>query len=268
MNQSRHRSGTFHRIGQPDVKGEHGTLTCTTDEHQHQGSGNEETSSGNFLADGNGKEGCGSSTILDVRTEVEVERVCKISKDEDAHQEEHIGKASDDEGFLGSCDSSRTSVIETDEEIRRHTYQFPEKVHLEDVGRQHQSKHRHSEEAQIGIVALETTLTVHITEGVEMHHQRHSRDDHEHHHRDGIEEHTKVEVQATQRQPSEVERHYRWESAVSKAFSSKEILISRCVRQYRHQSQRNGTDKSCCFMTPHLSCFGDVEINDTYQEER
>ena len=109
-----------------------------------------------------GEEGCGSSTVLDVRTEVEVERVRKISKDEDTHQEEHIGKASDDEGFLGSCDSSRTSVIETDEEIRRHPYQFPEKVHLEDVGRQHQAEHRHGEEAQIGIVALETTLTVHI----------------------------------------------------------------------------------------------------------
>ena len=116
------------------MEGEHGTLTCTTDEHQHQSSGNEEACSSNFFADGNGKEGCGSSSILDVRTEVKVERMRKISKDEDTHQEEHIGKASDDEGFLGSCDSSRTSVVETDEEIRRHTHQFPEKVHLEDVG--------------------------------------------------------------------------------------------------------------------------------------
>ena len=249
------------------MEGEHGTLTRTTDEHQHQSSGDEEARCSHFFADGNGKEGCGSSTVLDVRTEVKVERVCKISKDEDTHQEEHIGKASDDEGFLGSCDSSRTSVVETDEEIRRHTHQFPEKVHLEDVGRQHQSEHRHGEEAQIGIVALETTLTVHITEGVEMHHQRDSGDDHEHHHRDGIEENTEVEVQATQRQPSEVERHNRWERAISQTFSTEEVLIGCRVRQYRHQSQRNGTDKSCCFVAPHLACLGDVEIYHTNQEE-
>ena len=56
VNQGRNRSRAFHRIGQPNVEGEHGTLTRTADEHQYQGAGNEETGSGNLLADSNGDE--------------------------------------------------------------------------------------------------------------------------------------------------------------------------------------------------------------------
>ena len=43
-------------------------------------------------------------------------------------------------------------------------HEFPESVHLEDVGGKHQSEHRHGEEAQERIVALEALLTVHIAE--------------------------------------------------------------------------------------------------------
>ena len=36
MNQCAHRSRTFHGIGQPDVKREHGALAGSADEHQSQ----------------------------------------------------------------------------------------------------------------------------------------------------------------------------------------------------------------------------------------
>ena len=42
VNQRTDGSGTFHCIGQPNVKGEHRTLTSTTNKHQYEGGGEHE----------------------------------------------------------------------------------------------------------------------------------------------------------------------------------------------------------------------------------
>ena len=47
---------TFHGIGQPDVQGEHGRLTGTTDEHQYEGCGKDESACGYGLGCVNGQE--------------------------------------------------------------------------------------------------------------------------------------------------------------------------------------------------------------------
>lgn len=127
-------------------------------------------------------------------------------------------------------------VIETDEEIGRYADQFPEHVHLEDVGGEHQSEHRHGEEAQVGIIALETAFTVHVAERVDVHHERHGGNHHEHHHRDGIEEHTEVEMERTERQPREIVGDNRGEGAVGQTLS-REILESSDIGQHCHGCQ-------------------------------
>ena len=168
--------------------------------------------------------------------EGEVERVRKIAEHENADEEEHIGKACDDEGLLGGCDGGGCRVIETDEEIGRYADQFPEHVHLEDVGGEHQSEHRHGEEAQVGIIALEAAFTVHVAERVDVHHERHGGNHHEHHHRDGIEEHTEVEMERTERQPREIVGDNRGEGTVVQTLS-REILESSDIGQHRHGRQ-------------------------------
>ena len=47
VNESRHWRRTFHGVGQPDVKREHGTLTSTANEHQDQSRGQDEATSSN-----------------------------------------------------------------------------------------------------------------------------------------------------------------------------------------------------------------------------
>ena len=173
---------------------------------------------------------------LNVARKGEVERVREVAEHQNADQEEHIGKARHDEGLLGGSDGGGCRVIETDEKIGRYADQFPEHVHLEDVGGEHQSEHRHGEEAQVGIIALEAAFTVHVAERIDVHHERHGGNHHEHHHRDGIEEHTEVEMERTERQPREIVGDNRGEGTVVQTLS-REILESSDIGQHRHGCQ-------------------------------
>ena len=145
--------------------------------------------------------------------EREAERAGVVAKDENTNQEEHVSETSHNECLLGGCHSCTQWIVETDEQIGRHTHELPEHVHLEDVGGQHKSEHRHGEEAQEGIVALETLLTVHVTKRIDVHHERHRGDDNEHDHRDGVEQDAHVEMQFAKWQPGVVIGHYGLEGS-------------------------------------------------------
>ena len=55
--------------------------------------------------------------------EREVERVREVAEHENADEEEHIGKARHDEGFLRRGDGGRRGVVETNEEVGRYAHQ-------------------------------------------------------------------------------------------------------------------------------------------------
>ena len=122
MNQGRYRCRTFHGIRQPDVQREHGTLSSTTDEHQSQCPGQHH--SGLHQAFGSRVEG---------------ESLHVVSVDKDTNQEAQVSKTGDDKGLLAGSDCFRFGVVETNKQIGRHTYQFPEHIHLENVGSYHQT---------------------------------------------------------------------------------------------------------------------------------
>ena len=174
MNECADRCRTLHSIRKPNVEREHGALTGTTNEHQHEGRGNDETSGGNGLGHIGGDEGLGALPHHNVGAhEREAERLDVEAEDEDTDEEEHVGEAGDDEGLLRGGHGGVGGIIESDEQIRAHAHQLPEKVHLEDVGGQHKSEHRHREEAQESVVALEAFLAVHIAERIDVDHERH-----------------------------------------------------------------------------------------------
>ena len=242
MDEGRHRRGAFHGIGQPDVQGEHGALTCTTDEHQHQGRGDDA---------GAGRHGLGHITLdegrralphHDVASKREAERIGEVAEGQDTDEEEHIGKTRHDECLLRGGDGGLQRIVESDEQVAAHAHELPEHVHLEDVRGQHQAQHRHGEEREESIVALEALLAVHIAERVDVHHEADRGDDNEHHHRDGIEQDAHVEMQVAQGQPGEVVGDERLEDAVHTV--SREVLEGREIRQDGDESERAGADKS------------------------
>ena len=191
MDEGTDRRRTLHGVGQPDVQGEHGTLACTADEHQPQGQRKHGTTFGQSHLSGG-----------------ECIGACIVTIHQDTDEEAQVGEARHDERFLRSGDGGRFGIIESDEQIGRYTHQLPEEVHLEDVRGYHQAQHGHGEERQKGIVALETPLTLHVAEGVDVYHQADGRDDDEHHYRDGVEQDTHVNAQVlAERQPVEVVGH-------------------------------------------------------------
>ena len=236
VDEGRHGGGAFHGIGQPNVEGEHGTLTGAADKHQHQRGRDDKRACCHRGIDSDIEEGRGMGSQLHRSGEREVERVREVAEHENADKEEHIGKARHDEGFLRGGDSGRRGVVETNEEVGRYAHQFPEHIHLENVGGEHQTEHRHGEEAQVGIIALESALAVHIAEGVDVHHERHGGNHHEHHHRDGIEENTEVKMERTEGQPREIVGNNRGKGAVGQTLSG-EILESCDVGQHRYGRQ-------------------------------
>ena len=111
------RSRTLHGIGQPDMQREHGRLTGTTDEHQHQCCGDDETASGNSLCHIGRDERLGALTHHDVTGKRETERLGVIAEQQDTDEEEEVGKTSDDERLLRSGNGCMGGIIESDEQI-------------------------------------------------------------------------------------------------------------------------------------------------------
>ena len=141
MDERTDRCRTFHGIGQPDVQGEHGTLTGTTDKHQHQSGGKDKATCGNSLGGVNRDKWSCTLSQLQVLDEREAERTCIVTEDEDTNKEEHVSKTSNDERLLGGGNSGMQRIVEADEQVRTYTHQLPEQIHLEDVGSHHQSEH-------------------------------------------------------------------------------------------------------------------------------
>jgi hypothetical protein len=81
-----------------------------------------------------------------------------VAVEEDTDEEEQVGETCDDESLLRSVHGSVLRIVESDEQVRAHTHELPEEIHLEDVGGHHQTQHRHGEERKESIEALESFL--------------------------------------------------------------------------------------------------------------
>ena len=137
VDECRHRRRALHGIRQPDVQREHRTLTGTTDEHQHQRRGDDEASGYQRLADialDERRRTLAHHHLGTVTGEGEVERVGVVAEHQDTDEEEHIGKAGDDERLLRGSDGGLQRIVEADEQIGAHAHKLPEHIHLEDVG--------------------------------------------------------------------------------------------------------------------------------------
>ena len=113
MDKRRYGCRAFHCIGQPNVQGEHGALTCTADEHEEQSYGHH--------------YGRTCHLIVERRhgVEVVVERSYIETVNQDADKEEQVGKAGYDKCLLRCGNGSPLGVVETDEKIGRHTHKLP-----------------------------------------------------------------------------------------------------------------------------------------------
>ena len=239
MDQGRNRRRAFHRVGQPDVQGEHCRLTGTADKDQAQPPGCRR----NTQEAGSGcrrKRRAARSGQVD-----EVERLGIEGQYQNTQQEAQVGKAGNDKGFLRSGNGRRTGVVKPDEQIRGYAHQFPEDVHLENVGSHHQPEHREGEQREEGVVTRKTPLALHVTQAVDVHHQRHGGDHHQHHARDGIQQYAQVDVQVFGKtKPHPVVLGDLLVNAVGAFSIYEEVIKCGPIRQYCGNGQSRRTDQS------------------------
>ena len=180
---------------------EHGGFTGTTHKDESHRPRSDRTSHERFSGsriDNGGRIGNQS---------LEIECLGKEREQQDTDQETEVGKPGNDKGFLRSRYRCRFRIIESDQQIRRYTYQLPEDIHLENIRCHYQSEHGETEKRQEREIALEADFSVHIPHTIQMHHQRHGRNHNQHHHRYRIEHHAQIDVEHLGKpQPFEIDR--------------------------------------------------------------
>ena len=242
MDQRRHRGRAFHRIGQPDMQREHRRLTGAADKDQRHRPCQRRSAH-------EGRPGSlGEDRTVARSQQSEIERLRKERQQQDADQKSEIGEPRHDERLFRSGDRFGLRIVEPDQQVGRNAHQLPEDIHLENIGRHDQSEHRATEQRQESIVAFETAFALHVTEAVNVHHQRHGRNHDQHHHRDRVEQYAQVDVQVIGKtQPLDVERHPFLVNAVH--LGRREVLPGRPVSERGRHGHRQGADESrrACF---------------------
>jgi hypothetical protein len=65
-----------------------------------------------------------------------------------------------------------TLIVEANQQIRNHTHCLPSEKELQEVVTHYQHQHRKGKERDVRKESVITLLTLHITNGVDMNHQR------------------------------------------------------------------------------------------------
>ncbi len=190
MDECRHRGRSLHGIGQPDVQREHRRLAGRPhEEERHRPCGRREAEERTSRHRGH----CQGGMVRRQQTEVERTRI--VRQNQNADQKTQVGEPRHDERLFGGGYRGGLGVIEPNEQVGGGPHEFPENVHLENVGGYDQSEHREAEEREKSVVALEAAFALHVTEAVDVDHQRNGRNHDQHHHRDGVQQHAHVDVQ-------------------------------------------------------------------------
>ena len=108
--------------------------------------------------------------------------------DEHAQQEAEVADTVDHEGLLARVGRRLLLIPEADEQIGTQPHAFPTHEHQQEVVGAHQQEHVEDEEVEIGEVAGEPRVVVHVTHGVDVDQGAHSGDHQEHDERQGIDQ--------------------------------------------------------------------------------
>ena len=111
-------------------------------------------------------------------------------------------------------------IVESDKQIRANADELPEEVHLEDVRCNDKAEHRHREERQESVETLESLFVAlslivlialsHITERVDVNHERHRSNDDKHHYADWCQTESYIKgKELSEPEPCEVEHCHR-----------------------------------------------------------
>ncbi len=128
--------------------------------------------------------------LRDAEEGLELERAGGGPQHDDAGDEAEVAELGRPERLHRRARRGRPRVPVADQQVRAETDQLPEHEHLEVRRREDEPQHREREQRLVDVVAAERRggLVVEIRERVELHEQRHERDEHEHRHRQVVDQ--------------------------------------------------------------------------------
>src|SRR5207302_7667606 len=123
---------------------------------------------------------------------------------DDAEHEAHVANASGDHCLDGGVGVDLLLPPVADQHERAHADQLPADQQLEGVVGHDQVEHGRREERQGGVEVREAAVAVHVADRIDVHHQRHGRDDDDHHHGQAVDVGPGVDMDATEVEPLHV----------------------------------------------------------------
>ena len=188
MDQGAYRSRAFHRVGQPHVQRELRRLAHGANE-EHETNQREHAGSGRRYGR------CLSEDF------VVVQRPEDIPRQQETDQEANVADAVRQEGFDGGRGCRLTLEPEPNQEVRAETDGFPEDEQDQQVVRHHEHDHREDEQRQIGEEPPKAGIVVHVSNGINVDHERNARHHEQHDEREGVHAQRNVQREVTGNRP-------------------------------------------------------------------
>ena len=179
MDQGGDRSGAFHGVRQPDVKGNLRGLAGSA-EHQQQRNGGEESALHLGMLRDRGED----------LAEAEGAKVGNHQEHRD--EKAKIADAVKDERLLAGIRSRFTQEVKADQQVGGEAYALPADEHEQEVLRQHQRQHEKHEQIEVGEEAPVSLFVRHVADGVDVNEEAYAGDDQQHDQGQWIEQEGKI----------------------------------------------------------------------------
>ena len=187
VDECRHRSGAFHRIGQPDMEWQLGRFADRAAED----------------AEDRGREHTGGNFRRDFHF-IECQRAGDAPEHQDADHESEVTHAIAEEGLLRGIGGGVLVVPVTDQQVGAEADQLPEDEGHDEIRRQHDAGHRKHEERESGEVAVFRRVVLHVGERENVNERADAGDDRHHAGRELVELDADLQVKVTDGGPVEV----------------------------------------------------------------
>ena len=106
-----------------------------------------------------------------------------------------------EEGLEVRVDRRRPLVPEADQQVGHQPDRLPAEEQLHEVVAHHEHQHREREERDVREEARVARIVGHVADGVDVHHQRHERDDDQHRRRQRVDQEADGHLEAARREP-------------------------------------------------------------------
>src|SRR6185503_19254431 len=183
VNEGGDRRGAFHRVGQPDVKGNLGRFAGGSDDEQEGNGGEKAAVPFGMLRDGGEDVG-----------EVEI---AEVGNDQEHREKKaEVADAVDDEGLFACIGGGVLLEVEADEQVGGETDALPADEEQKEAAGQHQDGHEEHEKVEVGEETPVTVFVRHVSGRVEMDEEADAGDDTEHDERQVIDGEGEVDLKA------------------------------------------------------------------------